>query len=60
MTLPEILNSITRLNLIALIELNRELKRQGLTEADLLKLAEEQTKENEKNFADFLSKWNND
>lgn len=52
-----ILDLISEILLRAVIELNRELARRGLTAEDLLDRAQDQTEENEKLFRELLDSW---
>ncbi len=52
-----ILDLISEILLRAVIELNRELARRGLTAEDLLDRAQDQTEENERLFRELLDSW---
>lgn len=52
-----ILDLVTEILLRAVIELNRELARRGLTAEDLLDRAQDQTEENERLFRELLDSW---
>ncbi len=52
-----ILDLISEILLRAVIELNRELARRGLTAEDLLDRAQDQTEENVRLFRELLDSW---